>query len=293
MSVALDAPSNGPVTAAGDPVPPSSAVGSFAANVARLLLPLVLASGVVLVLWIAFLEAFDISPLVGKRPADVWAHLVTDADAPANRTAIGDALLITFRDAGIGFVGGLVAALLVAGGFVLARSVEQTFMPIAMLLRSVPLVAMTPLIVLVFGRGLLGVTVICGIVVFFPALVNIVTGFRSASQMSLDLVRAYGGSSWTALRKVALPTALPALFASARISVPGALIGALLAEWLATGRGVGAELLKATGGFRYTELWAMVVVVTASSIVLYALVGVLESVVLARFGTTAGRTATR
>ena len=112
-------------------------------------------------------------------------------------------------------------------------------MPIAMVLRSVPLVAMTPLIVLVFGRGLMAVTVIAGIVTFFPTLVNVTLALRATPQESIDLCRAYGASPRHTLRKVQVPSALPALFASLRIAAPLALVGALLAEWLATGQGLG------------------------------------------------------
>jgi ABC-type nitrate/sulfonate/bicarbonate transport system permease component len=177
----------------------------------------------------------------------------------------------------------MAAAIAVAVAFVLVRAVEQTFMPVAMLLRSVPLVVMTPLITLVFGRDLVGVAVIGGIVVFFPALVNIAFGLRSASPQATDLIMAYGGTRLTVLRKVAVPTAMPSVFASARISVPASIIGALIAEWLATGEGIGAEILRAIGGFRYDEVWADIVVVTGVSILAYAVVGVVESLVLARF----------
>ena len=70
---------------------------------------------------------------------------------------------MTFRDAGVGFVAGMTAAIVVAVLFVMFRSIEQTFLPVAMLLRSVPLVAMAPVIVLIFGRDLVGVAVIGGI----------------------------------------------------------------------------------------------------------------------------------
>jgi ABC-type nitrate/sulfonate/bicarbonate transport system permease component len=162
-------------------------------------------------------------------------------------------------------------------------------MPIAMIVRSVPLVAMTPLIVLIFGRGLGGVTVIVAIVVFFPALVNMVFGLRSAPSQSADLVRVYGGGPWTTLFKVSLPSSLPAFFAAARISVPGALIGGTLAEWLATGKGLGYRMQHDISTFVYADLWASVVLVTVTSLVLYAAVGVVESAVLARRGPAAGR----
>ncbi|WP_240776668.1 ABC transporter permease [Nonomuraea basaltis] len=249
-------------------------------TVLRIVGPLVPSVVIVVAAWWLLLEAFGISPLVGKRPPQVWAYLTGSA---AHREAVFGALGITIRDAAVGFASGMVAATAVAVVFVLFRTVEQTFMPVAMLLRSVPLVVMTPLITLIFGRDLMGVAVIGGIVVFFPALVNIAFGLRSASPQAGDLIMAYGGTRLTVLRKVAVPTAMPSVFASARISVPASIIGALIAEWLATGQGIGAEILRAIGGFRYDEVWADIVVVTAVSILAYAVVGVVESLVLARF----------
>jgi ABC-type nitrate/sulfonate/bicarbonate transport system permease component len=252
--------------------------------VVRALLPLIVSAVVAVIVWEGFLRFFAINPLVGKTPAAVWEYMFTAPEAAANRTAVLDPLATTLKDASLGFVGGMLAAMLVAINFVMFRSLEQALMPVAMLLRSVPLVAMTPLITLIFGRGLLGVSVIAGIVVFFPALVTIVFGLRSVNAQTRDLVVAYGGSELTLLRKVAFPTAMPAIFAAARISVPGALIGALVAEWLATGLGTGGVILRDIGAFGYGNLWASIITLTAFSVILYTLVGLVESFVLARFG---------
>ena len=65
--------------------------------------------------------------------------------------------------------------------------------------------------------------------------------------------------------------------------MPGSLIGALISEWLATGRGIGGAILRAIGRFRYSELWASVVVLTTTSILLYTAVGLIEAAVLARY----------
>ncbi|MBL7495502.1 ABC transporter permease subunit [Frankia sp. CNm7] len=244
---------------------------------------------VILGLWYAFLEVFDLNKLVAKRPEAVYRYLFTAPKAPENRREIFEQLMHTLGDAAAGYVAGTAAAMVVAVLFVLYRPVEQSFMPIAMILRSVPLVAMTPIITLVFGRDLLGVTVIAGIVVFFPSLVNLVFGLRSTPQAASDLVLAYGGSPLTVLRKVALPSALPALFVSARIAVPGAIIGALLAEWLATGKGLGYYMQHAQQTFNYSGVWTSVVVITAVSVVIYAVVGVIETIVLARYGPAPAR----
>jgi ABC-type nitrate/sulfonate/bicarbonate transport system permease component len=244
---------------------------------------------VIVILWYAFLKVFNLSPLVAKSPQDVYHYLFTVPKAPANRHTVFSGLWLTLEDALAGYIAGTVAAIVVAVLFVLYRPVEQAFMPIAMILRSVPLVAMTPIITLVFGRHLLGVTVIAGIVVFFPSLVNIVFGLRSTPRAAADLVTAYGGSALTVLRKVAIPSALPALFASARIAVPGAIIGALLAEWLATGKALGYYMEHAQQVFDYGGVWASVVAITAVSVALYGVVGIIETVVLARYGPAPSR----
>jgi ABC-type nitrate/sulfonate/bicarbonate transport system permease component len=245
--------------------------------------PLVL----VVLLWIGFLKAFSLDPLVAKSPSDVWTYLVSGADAAAHRDHVGSGLMRTLIDAGVGFAAGLAAAVAMALVFVLVRGVEQTLLPIAVVIRSIPLVAMTPLITLVFGRGLASTTVICGIVVYFPALVILAGGLRSGPRPAVELCRAYGGGSWTVARKVLIPAALPSLFAGARVGVPGALIGAMLAEWLATGQGLGYAMLKDPNTFDYTDLWASVAVLTFASIIVYNLVAGLEALVLARFGAEA------
>lgn len=263
-----------------------AAAGQLGRRIGRPLMSGVTSLVAVVLLWEIFLKAFHLNPLVAKSPLDVWHYLATGSGAGAHRQVVGSALLRTLGDAGLGFVVGLLTAAALALVFVMLGSVEAAFLPLAVLIRSVPLVAMTPVLTLIFGRGLLGVTVISGIVVFFPALVTMTFGLRSTSRQASELCRAYGADGWVVARKVMLPSALPAFFASARVAVPGALIGALLAEWLATGQGLGYGMLLDSQTFEYTQLWASVAVLTVVSVLVYYLVAALEGLVLARFGAT-------
>jgi ABC-type nitrate/sulfonate/bicarbonate transport system permease component len=238
---------------------------------------------VIIGLWWGFLAAFNLDPLIAKTPADVWSYLINGANGGSGAQSVWGGLGRTLFDAALGFVAGLFAAVAVALSFVLSRIVAGMLLPLAVLVRSVPLVAMTPVLTLVFGRGIMATTVISGIVVFFPALVTMTFGLRSASRQSADLVRAYGGGTWTVARKVMLPSALPALFASARIAVPGAVIGAMLAEWLATGQGMGYGMLQDANSFNYVDIWASVALLTGVSVLLYNLIAIAESAVLARY----------
>jgi ABC-type nitrate/sulfonate/bicarbonate transport system permease component len=269
----------------------SSTARSASARLARNLGSVAVSTLVALVLWVGFLRLYHVDHVIAKSPLEVWRYIFTaHADkvhgfrnAAGNRQILFHNLKTTLRDALLGYVAGIVLALGVASLFVLQRTVEQTFMPVALVLRSVPLVAMAPLLTLIFGRDLLVVAVIGGIVCFFPALVNIMYGLRATPASALDLMASYGASRLTTLRKVLIPSAMPSIFASLRINVPAAIIGALLAEWLATGKGSGSEMLTVVNTFDYGELWAAVVLVTLVSLVLFSVVSAVEAAVLARY----------
>jgi len=244
---------------------------------------MVLSAGIAVGIWQGFIDLFHLNPFFAKGPVDVFDYLFTSTQASANRDQLWASLLTTLRDTGLGYVAGTIVAFLIAPLVVLSRGFEQTFMPVAIVLRSVPLIAMAPLLILFFGHGLVGVTVIAGIVTFFPTLVNVVFGLRSPPQISLDLLLAYGGGQPSLLRKVRLPYALPALFASARIAAPGALLGAVVAEWLATGQGLGYQMLESAETSQFDFLWAGVVLVTLVAVVMYNVIATCERLVLAHY----------
>lgn len=266
------------------PVPSHPVWSAAARGALRALVSATSVLVVIVALWVLLLAVVDVPDFVAKGPGDVWAYLVTGPDAAEHRALVADPLRQTLLDAGIGFAAGMLAAVVLASGIVLSRGVEAGVMPVAMVLRSVPLVALAPIIAMIFGNGFLTVAVMSGIVVLFPALVSIVFGLRSVTPQMSDVIHVYGGGSWTALRKVAFPSALPALFASVRISVPGAITGALIAESLATGKGVGHAVTDAVFQFHYDEVWGLVVAITVVSVLLYTLAQLVEGIVLARFG---------
>lgn len=259
--------------------------GAFARSVGRSLVNAVVTLGIVLLLWQAVINLTDVSPYVAKGPADVWNFLFVEDGAAENRAELMDLTWVTLRDAAVGFVVGMTTANVLAVLFTLSKTIEAGVMPLALLLRSVPLVSIAPVIILATGRGTqASVAVIGTIVVLFPALASMLFGLSRANPESLDVVRVYGGGTWSALRRVALPGALPSVFAAARVSVPGAITGALLAEWLSTGTGIGGMIQKFNASARFDELWASVAIITVITLLLYNVVQLAENVVLARMG---------
>ncbi|WP_216653570.1 ABC transporter permease subunit [Nocardioides sp. zg-DK7169] len=275
----------GALSAAGSAA--SGRAGSLLRSVVRQVATMVLVLAIVVLLWVAALRIWDVSPYVGKTPAEVWSTLFGEEDSAELRGDIWALLQQTLLDAGIGFTAGMLAAIVLAALIVRFRMLEGAVMPVALVLQTVPLIALAPILILMVGRGYAIVAIMSAIVVLFPALVNIVVGLRSVTPQMRDLVLVYGGSPSTVLLRVGFPSALPALFASVRIAVPGSLTGALLAEWLATGQGIGYAVVSAAGRSQNARVWSLVVVVTLTALLLYLLAQLIEAAVLSRFGRTA------
>ena len=280
-----------PITAgggeAGIDLRPRSSGGSVAGRLAwgvlRSLGTFVLVGALLLGLWVGFLEVFDVNSYVGKTPSQVWDWVTDPVSGQERRDELWEATRETLVESGLGFLTGLTAAVVVAVGFVLSRSLERAVMPIALALRSVPIVAMVPLLAYIFGRDLLGSLVIVSIIVWFPALVLVSSGLRSVRPEALDLLRAYDAGPLTQLVKVRLPSAIPSLVASAKVCAPLAILGSLLNGWLSTGTGLGALMSLSTITAEFAKLWAAVVIVTVVSVLFAAVVTALEQVALARW----------
>jgi ABC-type nitrate/sulfonate/bicarbonate transport system permease component len=230
---------------------------------------------------------------VAKSPIDVWNYLFAGLPgaptSPAqNREQLLALLLVTLRDAGIGFAFGVASSVVLAVVFSMVPALEAAFLPLAMVMRTIPLVGFAPIIYIIFGNGTTTIALIGTIIVFFPILINMAVGLASASPQSLDVVRVYGGNRWTATRMVAIPTALPNLFASVKIALPFSIVGAMLYEWLFSLRGLGGQISVANADSQYAETWSIVVIITAASILLYNLVTFIETPVLAAWGPRAG-----
>jgi ABC-type nitrate/sulfonate/bicarbonate transport system permease component len=241
--------------------------------------------GVVILIgvWELFTLVAHLPPLVFKSPVAVWRYLLTSSGAGPHRSVVLRALATTLRDALIGYIIGSALALVISCVFSLSGLIEGIVLPAAILLQSVPLLALTPLITVEFGRGLVSVTVITTVITFLPTLLTVTLGLRSCPTSSADLVQVYGGRRVFFLLWVSIPSAVPSMFAAMRLAAPTSLIGALLGEYLATGQGVGYILATSQTSYDYGEIWAAVALVGVCGLLLYAVVSLIEIPILVRF----------
>lgn len=262
------------VTLASGARPPARARDRWPWRLAALALPFVV--------WSLALVLLGTNPIVAKTPWGVAEYLLWGPTAASAWTRLLGALAETLPLTLAGMAAGLILALFLAVLGEIRPAVARTLLPISLVTQTMPLVALTPLLVLLLGRGVAVTVAVTMSVTFFPAFVTIAQGLQLVPRAGFELVRAYGGGSWRELRLVALPTSLPFVFAAARLAVPRALLGVMIAEWLATGRGLGNLLNQARGYLDYGMIWSVALVSVLLSVAFHAAVLRLETAVLAR-----------
>ena len=245
----------------------------------KLTLQIVIALGV----WYGVVAASGLGGYFLKTPQAVWAYLFIGPQASSDLTVVLSSLGTTLFHAGVGWVVGSVLAIFGAILMSSSSTITKAVMPMVLIARSVPLVAMTPLIALMLGRGLVGITAISALVTLVPTLVTIVDGLKKLPIAALNVVSCSGGSNFDALIRVRLFYGLPAVFTAAKISMPGAILGAVLAEWLVAGSGIGHIMAYDVVGSNFSNLWASIVAIVIVSLTLYSAVSAAEGLFRKRF----------
>jgi ABC-type nitrate/sulfonate/bicarbonate transport system permease component len=181
----------------------------------------------------------------------------------------------TMKEAATGYVVANVLALVLGIAFVQLPIVEKALLRIAIASYCLPIIAIGPILTFVL-HGDAPKSALAGLLVFFPTLVGVVVGLRSADTTTLDLIRACGGGSWTQLYKVRLRAALPSIFAALQIAAPSAILGAIVGEYLgAQSTGLGIMMIDAQSALEVARTWGIALLCTTIAGVGYLVTGLI------------------
>jgi NitT/TauT family transport system permease protein len=180
--------------------------------------------------WYAFsyLVLNDDNRFLVPPPHQVWQEGLGD---PGARAQLLDGLLITTKEALVGLLIAIIIGMSFAISMSQARWVERSFYPWAVVLQTIPVLALVPLIGIWFGRGFTGRVIVCVLIALFPIITNTLFGLQSADQGLHDLLTLHGSDRNTRFRKLELRAAVPAIFTGFRISAGLAVIGAIVGEF--------------------------------------------------------------
>jgi NitT/TauT family transport system permease protein len=251
-----------------------AAAGETSFQLARTLsdkLPAILAALGILALWQLVVWGFSVPTYMAPSPLQVL---------DAFRTHWGVLSLNfwpTFFEALLGFVFGNLIAILLAIWFVHNQMAERAFYPIAVFINTIPIIAVAPILVLIFGNGYTPKIIIAALICFFPTLVNMVRGLKAVPPATLDLMRVLSATNAEVFWKVRLQSSLPFLFAALKIASTTCVIGAIVAEWIGSSFGLGALIIEATYNFRSPLLYATVFTAALMAVTFFSLVSFAES----------------
>jgi NitT/TauT family transport system permease protein len=209
-------------------------------------------------------------------------------------------LLITLKITVFAFVAAVVSGLLVAVLFTQSKWIERSFFPYAVVLQTTPIVAIAPLIILWVRQIVPGdsstfvsLTVCAWIVAFFPILSNTTVGLNSADHNLTNLFQLYKASRWQTLLHLQLPSAMPYFLSGLRISGGLALIGAVVAEFVAgtggTQSGIAYQILMASFNLQIPLMFAALLMTTMLGVIIFVLLTVLSDYLLRNWHESAMR----
>ncbi len=247
---------------------------------ARIIAP-VLMGLFMLALWEGLVRAMAIPPYILPGPILVAQTLVSDWGT------LWPALVVTLTITLQALLAAVVVGVLLALLFSLSRWIELSLFPYAIILQVTPIVAIAPLIIAWVDDVNVSLLICAWLVAFFPILSNTVLGLRSVDRNLLDLFELYGSSRWRTLIDLRLPAALPYFLGGLRISGGLALIGAVVAEFVAGsgGResGLAYRILESGYQLKIPRMFAALVLISAAGIAIYLLLSLVSHLLLRRW----------
>jgi NitT/TauT family transport system permease protein len=222
--------------------------------------------GVILLVlvWFGYVVLFDVHVLVIPSPVSVIEELATNTGRYIEPT------LSTLTVAAIGIVGGTLMGAVLAALSWFARTLSGIFTPIAVVIRSVPIVAMIPVLARVFGYEQRTIMVITIAISFFPTFVFVSSGLRATPPGSADVFAALGAGRMTIFRRLALPSAVPNGLIAFRLSAADCVLAALIAEFLMGTQGLGHVFQDTVGDLDMLTAWSAAIVATILSVTFFA-----------------------
>jgi NitT/TauT family transport system permease protein len=211
------------------------------------------------------------------------AYVLPAPSEVANRTiatwsVMAGHAVVTTLEILLGFALAMLLGVVFAWLIAYSRLFEQAFYPWLVFIQVLPKVALGPLLVVWIGVGFLPKVLVSFLLAFFPIMIDTLVGLKSVPRDYVFLLRSMGAGPLKRFWRFQLPYALPHIFASLKVGITFAAVGAIVGEFIGADKGLGYVLIVATGTMDTTLLFVALVWISVLSLVLYALVGFFERI---------------
>lgn len=224
----------------------------------------------ILATWEIFVMIFAIPEYLLPKPTKIISEIILNFNSLLRHT------IITMIEVIFGFLIGNVLGFLGAVIFAHSKTIEKGLYPYAIALKTTPILAIAPLLVLWFGTGMISKIVAAAIVCFFPILVNTVKGLKNIDDEYLDLLRSFSASKYQIFTKLRLPNSLPYIFSALKISTGLAVVGAIVGEFVGAKEGIGFVILISTYHLETATMFAAIIMSALGGILFFYFISLIE-----------------
>lgn len=227
----------------------------------------------ILILWEGGVHLFSVPSFVLPAPSRILSGFES-----INVQRWLDHVWATLRVALIGFFISIVVSLPIAVILTRSKLLSDSFYPLLVVIQSTPVVAIAPIIIVVLGSGDASRIVITFLITFFPLVVSMTTGFLATPPELIELSRSLRAPLSRELTQIRIPFAIPFIFSGLKISITLAVIGAVVAEFVAAELGIGFFIQFSTSFFKLPEAWAGLGILVLMSLTLFQIVALTQRV---------------
>lgn len=231
-----------------------------------------LSVGVFIAIWWIYVAVKHVPAYILPSPPKVWNSL----EKMFVKGTVYPHLWTTTYEVILGFVIGAFLGIVLGYIFIKVDALKTMLMPYLIFLQTAPKIALVPLFVIWFGIGLVSKVVLIISMVLFPVLSGMMLGLESIPPDVRNLMKILKASKWQIFSQVEMQYSLPALFASMKVGIVQAVIGAIVAEWMSGKQGLGYILTYASSTYDTPMLLAGIIVTIILGIATYQMISVLE-----------------
>jgi NitT/TauT family transport system permease protein len=221
-------------------------------------------------LWEFGVRLFGIKEYLLPPPTKVWSEFLKRFD-----TVMGGAW-VTTTEILAGYLLAVVVSVPLALSIAYSRFMEQAVYPVIVFLQIIPKIAIAPLFIIWFGFGFTPKLLLVFLLSFFPIVVSSIVGFKSVDPDVMDFARTTGAGGWRLFLKIRLPQALPHIFTGLKVGAALSATAAVVAEFVASDKGLGYLLLQYNGQLETPMVFAIVVLLSLIGLAVYYAVEIIE-----------------
>jgi NitT/TauT family transport system permease protein len=226
------------------------------------------------VAWELIVDLMHVRPVILPSPSEVFVSIWT------HRAYLMMHTWPTFLAVGGGFLFAAIAGVLIAIGIAYSKWVSEVTYPFLVAAQVLPKIALAPLFLIWFGFGLTPKIVIAALIAFFPIVINTARGLQSVDVELMQYMKSLGASWHEVFFKISLPWALPYMFASFKIAMTLAVVGAVVGEFVASARGLGYVISYANISLDTELMFAGIFVLSALGVLFFLAVVLVEMALL-------------